>query len=163
MHLPILVALPLIITILLIIIVQELFFFGCRSSPSTLPPTTTSPTTTSPTTNQTIESVDHVLTIIHCNLPSKEVGDSFSVSQSVNQSLHPNPSSRWIVCWSVVSSPAGGSQYRQTCRIGSIFVYSSVIIINRQITRRSRSIISCVLDGGGWYRGILGMYLPLAI
>lgn len=149
MYLPILVALPLIITILLIIIVQELFFFGCRSSPSTLPPTTTSPTT-----SQTIESVDHVLTIIHCNLPSKEVGDSFSVSQSVSQSVpasEPNPSSRWVVGRSLVHLQAVLSQYRQTCRIGSVFIYSSLIIINRQITRRSRSIISSVVVDTGWY------------
>lgn len=148
MYLPILVALPLIITILLIIIVQELFFFGCRSSPSTLPPTTTSPTT-----SQTIESVDHVLTIIHCNLPSKEVGDSFSVSQSVSQSVPASEpqQSGWVVGRSLVHLQAVLSQYSQTCRIGSVFIYSSLIIINRQITRRSRSIISSVVVDTGWY------------
>lgn len=88
-----------------------------------------------------------------------------SVSQTISPCIRTPVVGGLYVGRSLVHLQAVLSQYRQTCRIGSVFIYSSLIIINRQITRRSRSIISSVVVDGmlSYVVGILGMYLPLAI
>lgn len=142
MHLPILVALPLIITILLIIIVQELFFFGCRSSPATLPPTN----------NEPDNRVSGPCPYNHSQQFAFEGSGGFIQCESVSQSISPCIQTPVVGlgCWSVVSSPAGGSQSVQTDMQNRQRLH--IFIPNYyQPTNHSTQQINHIECGGGWY------------